>query len=282
MEACGARRIVVIKLGGSVFLNDESYRQAARFLVRRLHKCANEKFVVVVSAMSGHTDGLERLARGITSCPNPRTLDLLWSTGELRSVALLTLHLEELGVPAVGLNVHETGLRWSVSNQGEADLDTLSAELRRTFYDSSIVIVPGFFATLANGTMVSLGRGGSDLTAVLLAIELEAKHCELIKDVSGYFTDDPNAAQSARHIPALSYEQALGMAQAGCDLVQPRALEEARTAGLRLIVRSLDDGEQVSTVSQETAPHRVVSLDARQPTLEPAESWTGERSDECS
>jgi len=251
VEGCPRRKIVVIKLGGSVFLNDASYREAARFLIRRSHKCADEKFVVVVSALSGHTDGLERLARDITSSPNPRTLDLLWSTGELRSVALLTLHLEGLGVPAAGLNVHETGLRWSASNQGEADLDTLSAELQRTLYDYSIAIVPGFFATLANGTMVSLGRGGSDLTAVLLAVELEAKQCELIKDVPGYFTEDPNTTKTARHLPALSYQEALSMAKAGCNLVQARALEEARAAGLRLIVRSLRDGEPGSIVSEE-------------------------------
>lgn len=251
MEACGAPRIVVIKLGGSVFLNDESYRQAAGFLVRRLHKCANERLVVVVSALSGHTDGLERLATAIVSSPSRRALDLLLSTGELRSVALLTLHLEELGVPVIGLNVHETGLRWSSSNHGEPELDTLSAELRRTFHDSSIAIVPGFFATLSNQTMVSLGRGGSDLTAVLLAIELEAKQCELIKDVPGYFTEDPNITETARHLPALSYEEALSMAKAGCHLVQPRALEEAQRGGLRLIVRSLLDVDPVSIVSEE-------------------------------
>jgi aspartate kinase len=277
MEACEVRRIVVIKLGGSVFSNEESYRQAARFLVRRLHKCSEERFVIVVSAQSGHTDELQRLAQGITGSPNPRSLDLLWSTGELRSVALLTLHLEALGVPAVGLNVHETGLRWSGSNQGEAELDTLSSELRRTFYDSSIAIVPGFFATLVNGTMVSLGRGGSDLTAVLLAVELEAKQCELIKDVPGYFTEDPNRSESARHVPALSYEEALGMAKRGCDLVQQRALEEARTARLRLIVRTLDDGDRVSVVSHETAPQSVDPLDGSQPALQAAV----ERFDEC-
>src|SRR5262249_12646193 len=139
MEGCEGQRVVVVKLGGSVFVNDQSYREAARFLVRRLHKCAKEKFVVVVSALSGHTDGLERLAKGITSSPNPRTLDLLWSTGEFRSVGLLTLHLEELGVPAVGLNVHETGLRWSVSKQNDPEVDALSGELRRALYDTSVV-----------------------------------------------------------------------------------------------------------------------------------------------
>src|SRR6202048_4209157 len=106
MDGCRTRRIVVIKLGGSVLLDDDAYRQAARFLVRRLHKCSAERLVVVVSARKGLTDELERLARRITNFPNPRTLDLLWSTGELRSVALLTFHLEKVGVAAVGLHGH--------------------------------------------------------------------------------------------------------------------------------------------------------------------------------
>src|ERR1700730_683269 len=150
MDGCRARRIAVIKLGGSVLVDDNSYRQTARFLVRRLHECAEERFLVVVSARKGLTDDLERLARGITGYPNPRTLDLLWSTGEMRSVALLTLHLEELGVPAVGLNVHETGLRYSGPGQAEARVQSLSSQLRRAFDHHSIVVVPGFFGTLTN------------------------------------------------------------------------------------------------------------------------------------
>jgi len=249
MDVCPSRRIVVLKLGGSVLVDDESYRQASRFLVRRLHKCSEEPFVVVVSARKGITDELEKLARGITSYPSLRTLDLLWSTGEMRSVALLTLHLEELGVAAVGLNVHETGFRFTAGGQSGARVESLSGELRRAFDDHSIVVVPGFFGTLVNGTLISLGRGGSDLTAVLLAEELEAQQCELIKDVGGYFTEDPRVHSNSKHLATLSYERALEMAGAGCDLVQPRAIEKARSAALRLVVRSLDDAMPASIVS---------------------------------
>lgn len=254
MDGCRLRRVVVIKFGGSVLADDESYKQAARFLVRRLHKCSEERFVVVVSARKGFTDELERLARGVTGYPNPRTLDLLWSTGEMCSVAFLTLQLEELGVTAVGLNVHETGLRFTKTDEVEGRVEALPGELQRAFNDHSVVVVPGFFGTLANGTLVSLGRGGSDLSAVLLADELEAEQCELIKDVHGYFSQDPNVHKRAEHLEWLSYEQALGMADAGCELVQQRALEAARTARLRLVVRSLDDavrGTVVSTCSNE-------------------------------
>jgi aspartate kinase len=251
---CPTRKIVVIKLGGSVLADAEAFRRAARFLVRRLHTCSQERFLVVVSAEKGLTDELASLGRGITEYPNPRTLDLLWSIGELRSVALLTLHLEDLGVSAVGLNVHEAGLRSHGSSRAEPRVEALSTELHRAFDDYSIVVVPGFFATLANGTLVSLGRGGSDLSAVLLAEGLEAEHCELIKDVNGYFTKDPNIHTHAQHLPSLSYEQALEMASSGCELVQPRAIEAARVRGLRVVVRSLDD----------TAPGTILSAQANQ------------------
>ncbi len=171
----------------------------------------------------------------------------------MRSVALLTLHLEELGAAAVGLNVHETGLRFNGTGESDARVESLSGELRRAFDDHSVVVVPGFFGTLTSGTMISLGRGGSDLSAVLLASGLEAEQCELNKDVGGYFTEDPNVNGLAEHLPRLTYEQALDMADAGCELVHPGAIRAARVAGLRLVVRSLDD----------TAPASIVSGDGR-------------------
>jgi len=257
MESCSLRTTVVIKLGGSVLVDADSYGRASRFIVRRLHRCAEERFVVVVSAQKGLTDELEELARRITRHPNPRTLDLLWSTGEMRSVTLLTLHLEELGLAAVGLNVHETGLRFNGSGPPDAKIESLSGELRRAFHDYSVVVVPGFFGTLTSGTLVSLGRGGSDLSAVLLAKELEAEQCELIKDVCGYFTEDPNVNGQAEHLAQLSYEQALDIADAGCELVHTGAIRAARAAGLRLVVRSLDDTAPVSIVfGDERAPER--------------------------
>jgi aspartate kinase len=256
MNGCSLRRVVVIKLGGSVLADDESYRRAARYLVRRLHKCSEDRFVVVVSARKGLTDELERLARGITGYPNPRTIDLLWSTGELHSVALLTLHLEELGVTAVGLNVQETGLRFNGASGGEARIESLSGEIQRAFDDHSVVVVPGFFGTLAGGMIVSLGRGGSDLSAVLLSREFESKRCELIKDVPGYFTEDPDITSRAEHLPWVSYDTALEMAARGCELVQRVALEAARESSLELVVRGLADTVPGTVVSAATYEDR--------------------------
>jgi aspartate kinase len=251
------RNVAVIKLGGSVLSDEESYHRAARYLVRRLHKCSRDRFVVVVSAQKGLTNELERLALGITGYPNSRTLDLLWVTGELRSVALLTLHLEELGVPAVGLNVQETGLRFNGAGGGETRIEALSGEMQRAFDDHSVVVVPGFFGTLTGGRIVSLGRGGSDLSAVLLAKEFEVKQCELIKDVPGYFTEDPDTASSAEHVPWVSYDAALEMADRGCELVQCVALEAARECGLELVVRGLEDAVPGTIVCGEQPSRRL-------------------------
>jgi aspartate kinase len=247
MERRSERKIVVMKLGGSVLVDADSYSQAARFLARRLQTRNEERLVVVVSAQEGTTDQLERLARDTTLCPSARSLDLLWSTGEIYSVALLTLHLEELGVSVVGLNIHETGLRLN----GNDEVAFLRHEMEEVFDGHSIVVVPGFFGTHNGGAIRSLGRGGSDLSAVLLAKGLDATRCELIKDVTGYFDEDPHSHRDAVHLPRLSYEKALRMAETGCDLIQPRALEAARHARLRLVVRSMDDGAPVSIVSEE-------------------------------
>ena len=252
MDGCRLGRVVVIKLGGSVLVDDEAYRQAARFLLSRLHKCSEDRFLTVVSAQNGLTDELEKLARGITRYPNPRTVDLLWATGEMRSVALLTLHLEELGVTAVGLNVHETELRFDAAGQADARIESPSDGLRRALGDHSVVVVPGFFGTLTSGTIVSLGRGGSDLSAVLLAHEFDAERCELIKDVPCYFTEDPDITPRAKHLPRISYDTAIEMAQGGCELVQPVALEAARKRGLQLVLRSLDDAVPGTVVSTHT------------------------------
>jgi len=234
------RRVVVIKVGGSVLASPQSYQRTASFLARRLSKCGEERLVVVLSAQNGHTDELERLAGGVTGCPNPATLDLLWSTGETQSVALLTLHLEGLDVAAVGLNIHETGLR--------VDVRVLAQPIKAALQENSIVVVPGFFGTTERGAIVSLGRGGSDLSAVLLADGLGSACCELVKDVPGYFTADPTIEPGAQHLPWVSYERALAMSENGCELVQREAIEAARDRRLRIIVRSLDDGAPSSMI----------------------------------
>jgi aspartate kinase len=188
----------------------------------------------VVSAESGHTDALFGEAAQLAAVPDAAALDLLWSTGELRSVALLTLALQSAGIPAVGFNVHETGLR---VRAGDDRLELNPLALRAALAHHSVVVVPGFLAT-RHQRVVTLGRGGSDWTAVSLAAALGAGRCELFKDVDGYFTADPNTAADARPIAALTFTEALELADAGCPLVQRQAIVAARNAGMTLVVRS--------------------------------------------
>lgn len=236
----------MLKMGGSVLTGAKAFLRVALYLARRYELNPGEKLVVVVSAQKLLTDTLERRARRIARAPNVQALDLLWSTGELRSVALLTLHVEALGASAVGLNVHEAGLQFS-SGPSQRLLLT-DTHLQAALSKHAIVVVPGFFATRVDGAMVSVGRGGSDLSAVLLAIGLGASRCELFKDVSGYFEDDPHENARARHLPWLSFEDALRMAYRGCDLVQPRALQAAAEKNLSLVVRSMDERAPLSIV----------------------------------
>ena len=241
--------IAVLKMGGSILTSSKAYRRAA-ILIRNRHRASpGERFVVVVSAQEGTTDALERTARGIANPPNSAALDLLWSTGELRSVSLLALHLQALGISAAALNIHEAGLQLPKSRCEADSLLSNPRRLRQALAHHPVAIVPGFLAVNPEGGIVSLGRGGSDLTAVLLAEGLGACRCELIKDVAGYFSSDPHRDPAARHLPHLTFEQAFDLADGGCDLVQRKAIEAAARCGLPLVIRSLDESAPTSRIT---------------------------------
>jgi aspartate kinase len=256
-DSSSAKQIVVLKIGGSVLTGTKAFRRAALFLKDRSKLTPNERLVVVVSAQKRATDRLERRARRIVREPGVRALDLLWSTGELHSVALLALHLQAIGVSSAGLNVHETGLQFSSDLQPRLARPRLaSGHLKAALAEHAVVVVPGFLATRWDGVIVSLGRGGSDFSAVLLAIGLRASRCELVKDVPGYFADDPHKDGQALHLSSLSFEEALEMADRGCELVQRQALRAAGEANLPLVICSLDERAPVSVVSSSSKSGR--------------------------
>ena len=241
--------LTVLKLGGSVLRDDRSYAASARFLQQRLALAPQERLVVIVSAQYGATDALHAEAQIIANDPCQLALDLLWSTGELRSVALLALHLQRIGVSAVPFNVHQTGL---VADR-EAGTTVRPMRLLAALAHARIVIVPGFLGVSPGGAVTSLGRGGSDLTAVLLAAAIRADACELIKDVPGYFTADPHRDAAAQPIHDLGIDEALRMADGGCDLVQRAALAAAAHADLHLVIRSMDAAAPVSHVHSRSS-----------------------------
>ena len=251
----------VVKIGGSLLTDLSAYRRAAVAVARAAGE-ADRRIVVVVSAELGATDALLATARTLAGEPDSRTLDLLWSTGELRSVALLTLALQSCGVGAVGLGVHETGLAADDGDQAEGGLRLNALRLRAALAAHPVVVVPGFLATAEAGRVVSLGRGGSDLTAVVIAARLGADRCELVKDVPGYFTADPHRDASATRVARLDVARAIAMADGGCELVQRAALEYAGRAGLRLVVRALDAaaGGTVVRTRHRRGPHPALDV----------------------
>ena len=243
-------RTIVVKLGGSVLVDLPSYDRCAALLRDRLTAEPGTRFIAIVSARNGETDALLALASSIAAEPDAAALDLLWSTGEVRSAATLALCLHAHGVRAAALDVHQTGIRCVER------LEVDAAPLRRALAHHDVVIVPGFLAVGSDDRVVSLGRGGSDLTAVAVAAAIQADSCELVKDVPGYFTSDPNRVSSAAHLPLIDYGRALTMAGEGCDLVQTAALEAAEAAGLTLVIRGASD-LRYTTVSHDRSRARV-------------------------
>jgi aspartate kinase len=233
----------VLKVGGSVLRSDRAYRGVAAAIGGWRLDAPGAGLVVIVSAGHGVTDALLAAARDLAGDPDPAALDLLWSTGELRSTAMLTLALHATGIDAVAANVHQAGIVAGASAEAARDgaAGVRPLRLLALLARHDVVVVPGFLARGAGDAVVSLGRGGSDLTAVLLAAGLAAGTCTLVKDVAGYFSADPHTDSAARHLPHLTYDEALAMAAAGCGLVQRAALEAARAAGLQLAIRALRD-----------------------------------------
>jgi len=245
---------VVLKLGGSVLRDHDAYPRCAGWLAARLHRHPQERLVVVVSAPLGATDRLQALAQSCSPQPDQRLLDLLWTTGETHSVALLALCLNHAGIPAAGLAVHQCGLELVPVGADRDELRVNPLPLRAHLRRNRVVVVPGFFARGRGDSVVSLGRGGSDLTAVLLAAGLQARRCELIKDVPGYFTKDPNKHADARPVPHVSFAEALVLAAGDCDLVQARALQAAARTNTDRLVRGLDEHGPYPLVSREVPP----------------------------
>jgi len=235
------RTISVVKIGGSVLTGGQAYRRVAAYIADRLRSRPDERLVVVVSAENGTTDALLATAREIVDDPDPSSVDLLWSTGETQSAATLALHLQAEGILSTATNVHQAGLIEPDLRESPGHPSMRPLRLLALLDAYDVVVAPGFLARGGGDRIVSLGRGGSDLTAVLLAAGLHAISCELVKDVPGYFTSDPNRDPRARPVPRLTYARAIEMADEGCALVQRHALIAARDCGVPLVIRALTE-----------------------------------------
>jgi aspartate kinase len=242
-------RLIVQKYGGSSLADAERIRHVAGRIAR--DRRAGTDLVVVVSAMGDTTDHLLDLAAAITDDPDPREMDLLLATGEHISGTLVAMALHAQGIEAISLTGPQAGIRTD-SRHGRARIANIDpARMRAELERGRVVIVAGFQgatdSSFATGEVTTLGRGGSDTTAVALAARLEAEACEIYTDVEGIFTADPRIVGEARLMPVIGYEEMLELAHQGAQVMQTRAVELGWVNGVRIRVRStFSDGPGTS------------------------------------
>ena len=228
--------LIVKKFGGtSVADKDRIFNVAKRFI--RDYEAGND-VVVVLSAMGKYTDELIAKAKDINPNPPKREMDMLFTIGEQMSVSLMAMAMAQLGVRAVSLNAFQVPMR-TTSAYGNARLKKIDTErIRRELDDRKIVIVTGFQGVNKYDDYTTLGRGGSDTTAVALAAVLHADACEIYTDVDGVYTADPRLVPTARKLESISYDEMLDLAALGAGVLHSRSVELAKKYGVQLVVRS--------------------------------------------
>jgi aspartate kinase len=259
--------LIVQKFGGTSVANPERIRNVAG----RVAKCRAQgsQVVVVVSAMSGVTDNLIKMARELTPLPNDREMDMLLATGEQTTIALTAIALQSLDVPAVSLTGAQAGIVTDGVHTKAKIANITPKKVHALLDEGKVVIVAGFQGQTSEGQITTLGRGGSDLTAIALAAALKADLCQIYTDVDGVYTADPRVVPAARKLAEISYDEMLELAGLGAKVMQSRSVEFAKKFGVIFEVRSsLNDNPgtivKEETRSMEDVVIRGVSLDKNQ------------------
>src|SRR5438093_5661719 len=240
--------LIVQKYGGSSVADVEKIKNVAR---RVVESAGGNQLVVVVSAMGKATDGLVNLATRTSSSADPRELDMLLATGEQITIALLTMALQGLGFKARSFTGPQVGMRTNTAHT-KARITRINAERARAALDAGeIVVVAGFQGLSEADEITTLGRGGSDLTAVALAAALKADASEIYTDVDGVYTADPNIVPDARKLPRVAYDEMLEMASLGARVLQTRSVQFAKKYGVTVHVRSTFKPDPGTIVTRE-------------------------------
>jgi aspartate kinase len=259
--------LIVQKYGGTSVGNTDRIKNVAKRVAE--YRRRGDKVVVVVSAMSGVTDNLIKLAKDIMPLPSEREMDVLLATGEQQTIALMAVALHALDVPAVSL----TGAQAGIVTDGvhtKARINNITPKKVHELLDKgNVVIVAGFQGETPEGQITTLGRGGSDLTAIALAAALKADLCQIYTDVDGVYTADPRIVPGAKKLEEISYDEMLELASLGAKVMQSRSVEFAKKFGVVFEVRSsLNDNPgtlvKEETKSMEGVVVRGVSLDKNQ------------------
>ena len=259
--------LIVQKYGGTSVGNTDRIKNVAKRVAE--YRQRGDKVVVVVSAMSGVTDGLIKLAKDIAPLPSEREMDMLLATGEQQTIALTAIALHTLGVPAVSMTGAQAGITTDGVHTKARIHDITPKKVHEHLKQGKVVIVAGFQGETPEGQITTLGRGGSDLTAIALAAALKANLCQIYTDVDGVYTADPRIVPTAKKLQEISYDEMLELASLGAKVMQSRSVEFAKKFGVVFEVRSSLNNNPGTIVKEETKSMegvvvRGVSLDKNQ------------------
>src|SRR5512146_1275273 len=259
--------LIVQKYGGTSVGNTERIRNVAARVAK--YRAKGDQVVVVVSAMSGVTDNLIKLAKEIMPLPSEREMDVLLATGEQTTIALAAIALHSLGVKAVSLTGAQAGIVTDGVHTKARIQNITPKQIHDLLNQGNVVIVAGFQGQTIEGQVTTLGRGGSDLTAIALAAALKADLCQIYTDVDGVYTTDPRIVPNAKKLQEISYDEMLELASLGAKVMQSRSVEFAKKFGVVFEVRSsLNENPgtivKEETKSMESVVIRGVSLDKNQ------------------
>jgi len=241
--------LVVKKFGGTSVGTIDRIKRVAQRVKKSVEQ--GEKVVVVSSAMSGETDRLIGLTRELSNRPDPREYDMVVSTGEQVAIGLISIALKEMGIDAVSLTGWQVPIYTDNAHTKARILSIDTHRIHKELDDGKVVIVAGFQGVTENGDITTLGRGGSDTTAVALAAALKADVCEIYTDVPGVFTADPRIVENAKKIDMISYEEMMEMASLGSKVMQIRSVEFAAKYGVRIHVKSSFTDEDGTWIVEE-------------------------------
>lgn len=248
--------LIVKKFGGTSVANKERIFNVANRCIEEYKK--GNDVVVVLSAMGKYTDELIAMAKDVNEKPPKREMDMLFTIGEQMSVALMAMAMDKLGVPAVSLNAFQVAMH-TTSAYGNARLKRIDTErIRRELESRKIVIVTGFQGINKFDDYTTLGRGGSDTTAVALAAALHADACEIYTDVDGVYTADPRKVPTARKLKEITYDEMLDLATLGAGVLHNRSVEMAKKYGVPLVVRSSLNNEEGTVVKEDVQVERML------------------------
>lgn len=254
------KKLIVQKFGGSSVANVERIQNVAKRVIE--YKKKGYSIVVVVSALGDTTDELIGLADKINTNPSEREMDMLLSTGEQISVALLAMAIHKLGFEAISFTGTQVGIITDSAHTRARIIKINAERIKQALNSGNIVIVAGFQGVNMNQDITTLGRGGSDLTAVALAKELKADECEIYTDVKGIYTTDPRIEPKAKKIKAITYDEMLEMASLGAQVMQARSIEVAKKFNVPIHVRSSIEKDSGTMIIKEVKEMEEVVVSA--------------------